>query len=308
MAGRWDSALKQLIGANPQHFISWLLRGARYIRELSAHLNRSIDIDLLYEVELNGERLGFHLELQRYRDAEMARRTWEYNVFASCKFNLTVVSFVIYLKENSSIIEPPLLRMLPDGWEIHRFNFINIKLWEIPSDELRQADLVGLLPLLPLTHEGATPGVVEEAINGIQRSTTDDKTKTGLLSLTFTLASLALDRQEDQDWLIRRFQMLQDILRDTSIYQLIMQEGVEKGREEGREEGLEEGRIQALRQTLLDFVQTRFPKLVRFASKQISDVTDVKTLQSLIHKIGLSQLTAEEARQLFIDLDNEDNS
>jgi hypothetical protein len=40
MAGIWDSNLKQLVGANPQDFVDWLLKGAKITRELSAHLTR----------------------------------------------------------------------------------------------------------------------------------------------------------------------------------------------------------------------------------------------------------------------------
>jgi len=52
----------------------------------------------------------------------------------------------------------------------------------------------------------------------------------------------------------------------------------------------------------MSFIQSRFPKLVRFATKQVSVITDVKTLKDLIPKIGLAQ-TEEEARQLLTDLD-----
>lgn len=123
MAGIWDSNLKRLVGANPQHFVTWLLAGAQVIRELSSHLNRAIDIDILCEVMLNGQRVAFHLEFQRYRDLDMAKRVLEYNVFASCKFDCTVISFVIYLKKDGNIIESPLILTLPDDREILRIQF-----------------------------------------------------------------------------------------------------------------------------------------------------------------------------------------
>ncbi len=88
--------------------------------------------------------------------------------------------------------------------------------------------------------------------------------------------------------------MMHDILKESDIYQMILQEG--------REEGL-----QATRQTLLRFVQARFPKLVRFATKQIAVVKDAQVLDDLIYKIGLSSLTEAEARQLFADLDKEED-
>ena len=88
MAGIYDSNLKQLVGAYAQDFVTWLLKGATVIRELPTHLNRAIDVDSLYEVMLDGQKFIFHLEFQRSRDVDMAKRVLEYNVFASCKFAL----------------------------------------------------------------------------------------------------------------------------------------------------------------------------------------------------------------------------
>lgn len=216
----------------------------------------------------------------------MANRVLEYNVFASCKFDCTVVSFVIYLKKESKIVEPPLIRKLANSREVLRLDFTNVKLWEIPTDELRRTGLIGLLPLLALTREGGKPEVVDEAITGIEYSLINDEAKANLLSITLTLAVLAFYKQEDRDWLKRRFQMYQDILRDTEIYQMIMQEG--------REEG-----VQALRQTLLGFVQARFQELVPLATKQAAHITDTEILKHLTLKVGLAK-TPEEARRLLL--------
>ncbi len=86
MAGVWDSNLKRLVEINPQAFVTWLMGEGRVVRELSGHLNRAIDIDILYEVLINGKRVGFHIEFQHYRDTNMAERVWEYNVFATRKY------------------------------------------------------------------------------------------------------------------------------------------------------------------------------------------------------------------------------
>src|SRR5260370_39687587 len=99
VAGIWDSNLEHLVGANPGQFIQWLLPGAQYIREISAHINRGIDIDILDEAMLDGERIIFPLEFQRSNESNMANRVLEYNVFASGKYDCTVISFVIYLKQ-----------------------------------------------------------------------------------------------------------------------------------------------------------------------------------------------------------------
>ena len=291
MAGIWDSNLKRLIGDNPQAFVIWLLPGATYIRELSQHLNRGIDIDILYEVVLDGKRVLFHLEFQRNNNANMANRVLEYNVFASCKFDCTVISFVIYLKKESKVVEPPLVRALPDGQQVLRFDYTNIKLWEIPADDLRRTGSIGLLPLLSLTKDGGKPDIVDEAITIIEESGEDEVKKANLLSITLTLAALAFEDENDRDALRRRFQMYQDILHESEIYQMIMQEGIEKERLQQQLQQLE-----LQRRTILRIVQTKFPKLARLAIEQTSAITDPEKLEDLIVFMGLSQ-TEEEAHQ-----------
>ena len=82
-----------------------------------------------------------------------------------------------------------------------------------------QTDLVGLLPLLPLTQDGARREVVEEMIT---RLVSAEKTES--LWIGYALASRVLKR---------RFAMLEDILRDTPVYQEVLAEGLEKGLEKG---------------------------------------------------------------------------
>ena len=100
MPGQWDSSMKQLFTAYPDHFIAWLLEGAVYLGELSTHLNRSIDMDTIHEALLDGGRIGVNVEIQRRTEPDIAERLWEYNVFASREFKRPIASFVIYLKKD----------------------------------------------------------------------------------------------------------------------------------------------------------------------------------------------------------------
>ena len=287
--GIWDSNLKQLVTATPQDFVSWLLPDAQVVRELSEHLNRSIDVDLSYEVSKNNECEIFHLEIQRYRDVDMSERVWEYNVLTTCKYHLTVMSFVLYLKKDGIIAESPYMRNSTlYKAKIHNFYFVNIKLWEIPTEELRSTGLIGLLPLLPLTREGAKPEVVEEVVEKLEHMEDITQFKS-LLSITLTLASLALDKPGEKHWLIRRFKMYQDIMRDSEIYQLIAQEGAEKALQQ---------EIQNLRSLILGLIQSCFPELQVSASATITSITSKDTLNDLILSIGAAK-TVKEAQQLL---------
>lgn len=94
---------------------------------------------------------------------------------------------------------------------------------------------------------------------------------------------------------------MHDIIRESPYYQEILKEG----REEGLEEGIEKGKLEALRETVIDIVVERFPKLLRTARKQTTFVEDPVALRHAIVKLSMAQ-TAEEAKQHLLEMDEED--
>jgi hypothetical protein len=105
-------------------------------------------------VIFHSEEMLLHLEIQSKEDRTMAQRLLEYNVLATREHKRPVLSCVLYLRQDHRLADPPLRWTLPGGQETLIFHFLALRLWEIPSEELLQRGLSGLLPLLPLTHEG----------------------------------------------------------------------------------------------------------------------------------------------------------
>lgn len=106
--------------------------------------------------------------------------------------------------------------------------------------------------------------------------------------------------------------MLDEVLRNTPAYQRILKEGRDEGLDEGLEKGLEIGRQEAYRQellrqreTLLDIIRERFPKIVRQVRPQIYAIENTAPLLRLIVKIATVP-TAEEAQQLILDASEEE--
>lgn len=289
MPGKWDNNMKRLIQISPQTFINWLLKGAIIVQELSVEINRDISIDSAYEIFYNGEYIIVHIEFQRFDAKTMARRVLEYSVYLTCKYGRPVMSFVIYMKEEGTIVESPLISQLCDGHEIWHFNFTNVPLWEVSTDMLRDVDGIGILPLLPLTREGNRPEVIDEVLERIKQSSVEPGLKENLLTITFTLARLALDKPEHVDWLRKRFYMYQDLIRDTEIYQIILQEGVEQ--EKQRE-------VQRIEQGILSLVQKRFSELMNEAEMCVKAISDVLLLHQLFLDIAQAK-TVEEARVIL---------
>jgi hypothetical protein len=284
----WDDTMKRLIRLNPQDFVSWLLYGAQYKGSVSIELkNWTRETDFLLDVVLEEQEILLHLEFQSTDDENMGQRLLEYNVLAVREHKRPVLSCVIYLRKDSNIAESPLVWRLPNGQEVLRFHFVVNKLWEIPSEEMLQTDLVGLLPLLPLTKGGAQRTVIDGMVTrlvGVEQY--------GLLSLAEMFASLVLKDDTDREWLKRRFAMYKDILEDSWVYQEIIQKGVKEERQQ---------ELQRQRRALLTIVERRFPEVVDLTRKQSDSVEDPEVLQNLIVNISLAQ-NVQEALQALVAL------
>lgn len=96
--------------------------------------------------------------------------------------------------------------------------------------------------------------------------------------------------------------MYQDILRDSEIYQLIMQEGEEKGREAEHQR-----RLQDQRRAILRIVQAKFPEQARCAIDRTNAINDPEELEDIIVYMGLAQ-TEDEAYQYLTRSGKKGNS
>ena len=283
--------MKRLVKGYAKHFTTWLRGEAVFVRALDIELkNQHLFADALLEVLLHAKSALLHIEFQTYDDPEMEMRLLEYNVLASRQYrHLPVYSYVIYLRKAGRIAESPLVRTFPDGEEIHRFFYRVIKLWEIPAEAVLQTGWLGVLPLVTLTDGGKQPEVVKEMIDRLASAQEYD-----LLAISEVIGGLAFRNSPELEWFKRRFSMFQDILRDSPIYQEIIEQGLEKGREEGR--------IQEQREMLMRLVQLRFPELFALAKQQADGITNPEILPPVNFKL-LDVQTLEEARQLLLGID-----
>jgi flagellar biosynthesis/type III secretory pathway protein FliH len=80
--------------------------------------------------------------------------------------------------------------------------------------------------------------------------------------------------------------MIEDIMKESSFYEIVLEEGIEKGIEQGIEQGIEKGRAEgqlgAMRQLARDALSARFGALNETLAEQISKLTDTDVLRQLI--------------------------
>ena len=300
MPGPFDNAAKRLLREKPQHFVSWLVAGGVFRRILSNELkSRNIFADGLFSIVVNEQPALLHIEFQTRNHETVPKRLLEYNVLASSENDwLPVYTCVIYLRKDGRVPESPLIRMLPSGEEGHRFYYRVVEVGKIPAKQLLQKGLSGLLPLLPLTESGAEPEVMQEMV-----TTLEEAGEIELLALAYAFGGLVSGNEAYDEWFKRSFAMLEDILEESWTYQEMIKKGLEKGLEKGREEERQQ-RIQEQHETLLSFVQMRFPELVPVARQQVSPINDPGALHDLLIELFAVQ-TVEEARQALMEVETE---
>ena len=222
----------------------------------------------------------------------MARRVWEYNHLATTYAGLPVHSVVIYLLPDGPIGDPYYEVRFPTGFTVHQFHFRNIKLWEVPPEVLKQQNLPGLLPLLPLTKGAMNREGVEEMIGGLRQAGRED-----LLPLGYAFSALVFKQKNEHLWLKERFDRMREIFEDSWAYQEMVQQGVaqglqqgleqglEKGLEKGLKQGLKQGELQNQQRTLVEFVQVRFPVLTELAQRQAQLCQNVEALHTVTRQL-----------------------
>lgn len=300
MPGPWDSAGKRLLREAPQHVVTWLMRGATFVRTLPTELkSRNIFADGVYEITVDDQPALMHIEFQSRQHRIMPERLLEYNVLASSENDWwPVYTFVIYLRKDGEVPQSPLIRRLRNGEEYQRFYYTVIEMANISARQLLHMGLHGLYPLILLAKGGTEPEVVREMVTDLTEAR-----ELELLALAYTFGGLAPGSEAYESWFRRSFAMLDDILEDSWTYQEIVKKGLEKGMQKGMQQGLEQGRqqlIRELRDTVVGLIRMRFPILLAFTESHIETIESPEALHTLKSQLFTVQ-TAEEAKQAIID-------
>ncbi|HLG65653.1 MAG TPA: hypothetical protein VKY19_27275 [Ktedonosporobacter sp.] len=293
----WDNTMRALVRTSPQAFVSLVFPNARYIKERPEQLkNWQLEVDALLEVAVEDQKMLLHLEFQTYNDADMPERLLRYNVLAQGEYKMPVVSCVIYLLRDGPVQQPPLQWLAPTGTHIITFTYMCIEIGAFTRADILATGQTGLLPFIPLTLDGATRDSVQQMFATLESTANKELELVG-----FAMASLVLMRTnpEDWEWLKRRYKIMQDLLRETPIFQMIFAEGRTEGEAKGRIEGEAKGRTEGIlagrRKTLVHLVSKRFPRLQASAEQQVLHVDDPELLDNLIIDLSVAHDEQEAA-------------
>jgi predicted transposase YdaD len=150
-----------------------------------------------------------------------------------------------------------------------------------------QPQLTWLLPLLPLTKDGQNLETVERMIRKMEQAGKKD-----MLWVAKAIAGLVLKSVEDKQQLKETFEpMLDEILKESWVYQETI--------EEGKKKGIEEGKEQEKKQGLLLLVELRFPSLLVLAKQVIEGGMPLQQLEALQKQLYQAN-TTEEAQAALL--------
>lgn len=232
----YDNVCKFIAEAFPGDLVTWLLGEAIEVTQLrpSELSLEPIRADSL--ILLESSNLVLHIEFQTQPDPQIPFRMTDYRLRTYRKFpEKEMHQVVIYLKSTGS----PLVQINSFTLSKTRHEFEVIRLWEQPTDVFLAAP--GLLPFACLT-ETPDPADALNQVAEVIQSISSTQTRSNLIGCTAILAGLILD-QDTISSILRG-----DSMRESSMYQYILQEGRQEGRQEGQQEKAEQIAINMLRE------------------------------------------------------------
>lgn len=271
--GKADISSKRNIHIYARAWAEWVLHQRQI--EIEAELSGEFQFiaratDSLLRVRKNGTRFLALTELQAYFDPKMPLRLSAYAALAREKYELDSYVTVVYFLPPPS--GTPLINAYHSEFmgQVAHQDFQVIAIWELPADEALSLQNPALLPFVPLMKGGATLETLQQCANFIRQQPGAAE----LEVLLATFASMVMDAELVKR--ILRWDM--QILKESPIYQELLEEGRKLGREEGREEG-REAALGLLRRFLayrfnnaIDHFDEQLHNLDLEAIKQLSDV------------------------------------
>jgi predicted transposase/invertase (TIGR01784 family) len=234
----FDNVCKFLAENFSEDYATWLLGRPVTLTQLSP---TELSLEPIRADSLileQSEDLVLHLEFQTEPDETMGFRMLDYRVRVYRRFpTKTMHQVVIYLKPTKSAL------VYQDSFQLgattHRYRVI--RLWEQSSDLFLNS--LGLLPLAVLT-QTSDPILKLREVAAILDGITDNQVKANLMAATSVFGGLVL-KPEFIKTILRS-----EIMKESAVYQEILQEGEQLGLLKGEQRGLIKGKLEGKLETI----------------------------------------------------------
>ncbi|MDQ6660261.1 MAG: hypothetical protein M3Z24_04765 [Chloroflexota bacterium] len=271
-------------------------------------LRTPLRVDRVYKGKHQGEDCIIHLEMESGANSKISHRLLEYNAYLLSKFELPVISIIVYPFRVSMAKSP--LRVMHRKQELLTFHFIVFPLWKLEAEDYLKEHQVIMYALLPVMH-GANYQTLSQALDELVTcyNGNDERLQKKLLCFSVLMRRAETVPSEDKARMEERIHMFDNLLENDPWIQKKAAEAKARGEAEGRLEGQKEGRMEGRREghregrregqregrvegeiigaqkTLLSILEVRFPELKEYADKRIKRISQVEQLNILTKQI-----------------------
>lgn len=250
----YDNTCKYLAERDPASFVRWLLNAeSDNIEVLKTELSAEpIEADALVLLRVANRILHLEFQTLPYSNPPMPMRMLEYKVRLSRQYNCPIEQVVIFLKSTTS--ELVFQSQYEDEYTRHRYRVL--RLWE--QDPAILIANPALLPLATLARSD-NPNALLVQIAQQVATIEDTQQRNEISACVSILAGLRFEKT-----LINQL-FREDIMRESVIYQDILQKGIQQG----LQTGLQQGELAMLRRLL----RSRFGALSPQLDEQIQQLS-----------------------------------
>ncbi|GHO92411.1 hypothetical protein KSF_024590 [Reticulibacter mediterranei] len=268
----YDASMKELVDRQVKDIVAALLPGASYEDTLNVEIARPLmRTDKVYIIVYRGKKHILHLEFESGKNKRMGARMLAYNAALHLKYNLPVISIVVYLFKTSMAISPFVLEG-GDG-TITTFHFRILPLFLLNARHYVSEHITCMYPLLP-TMQGITHELLLTAMKEMEQVYKDDN---DTLSDFFAYMVILLERVETIAPLEKA--RMKEVL---NMYGTWWDESPLIQHERAI------SKVETLRNSIVKVVGVRFPHLADLARKKVTQISDFDKLDELLVQISTS--------------------
>ncbi len=288
---RFDIVAKDPFYTFPEDMLQFLMGGNDF--EFIEHVDSNLTtvevrhMDILIKVLRDEKPVLVHCEIQTDDSTQpnIVQRNVGYLGRCFEKYGLPIYSFVLYLRSTAGVRDPGGYFQDVPG---HRFivEYQVIRLNEIDGEEILQTQQPGLIPFTPLMKHSVDMSSIEwttHCVEATKALSVDAAVRDNLLLELWVMSGL---RHERQDLLTI---LSEDIVKESSVYQMIIERGMEQGMERGMERGFEQGKQLGAKEStienILDLLDQRFQMSTAPVLKpSLETIDDLEQLRQLFHE------------------------
>jgi len=299
MAKQYDSTLKTLLDDYAIDWIDWLaprlgLPSTIDVEPLDVNLTTvQVEADKVFRLKHPATGL-LHIEPQTGYDLTLPDRIQLYSLLLEREYGGPVYSVALLLRQraDTTTITGLIQRRYSNDQIYHEFRYHVIRVWELELEPLMTGPL-GAIPLALLTNQalGRLPELVDRIDERLQSESVGEAARRRLLTSCYILAGMRYDGDDVHTAFARTMGM-----KESTTYQMILQEGREEGIrtgiqtgmqtgiQTGIQTGLKTGLIAARQEALLDIIRERFGSVPELVEARIRATDDSAKLQAAIRQ------------------------